>query len=66
MTCYPNHYLKLLHTIQKYIVPTLYDYNNRKYKNSIERLTGFLDTALSQQNNNRSKPVFLPMIATKT
>ena len=64
MTCYPNHYLKLLHTIHNHIVPTLYDYNNRKYKNSIERLTGFLDTALQQ--NNRSKPVFLPMIATKT
>ena len=64
MTCYPNHYLKVLHTIHKHIVPTLYDYNNRKYTNSIERLTGFLDTALSHKSG--SKPMFLPMIATKT
>ena len=64
LTCYPQHYLKLLHTIHKHFVPTLYDYNNRKYKNSIERLTGFLDTALSHKSG--SKPVFLSMIATKT
>jgi hypothetical protein len=55
---YGNYFIKILKMIKVNISPTLSHNDNRKTKNSIERLNNFLDSALDSR-----KPVFLTMVS---
>jgi hypothetical protein len=61
MKQFGQQFIKVLKMIQNFILPKLFNDNNRKTKNSIERLTGFLESALGGRY-----PVFLPMVSVKT